>query len=77
MKQTHTLNRIVVAMMAISHNRVDYPAGAVFEAPEKDIVFLEMAKYVREPTADELKAYGSRRCGHCCWHLWLYTGSPG
>ena len=61
MKQTHTLNRIVVAMMAISHNRVDYPAGAVFEAPEKDSVFLEMAKYVREPTADELKAYEARQ----------------
>ena len=57
MKQTKRLNAIVVAMMAISHNRVDYPAGATFEAPEDDVVFLKQAKYVREPTADELAAY--------------------
>lgn len=59
MKQTQTLNlnRIVVALMAISHNRVDYPAGTVFEAPEKDVVFLKLAKYVREPTSEELAAY--------------------
>lgn len=61
MKKTSKLNAIVVAMMAISHNRVDYPAGAVFEAPQKDIVFLKMAKYVREPTVDELKAYEERQ----------------
>lgn len=57
MKQTQKLNAIVVAMLAISHNRVDYPAGAVFEAPEKDVVFLKLAKYVREPTSEELAAY--------------------
>lgn len=61
MKQTQKLNAIVVAMLAISHNRVDYPAGTVFEAPEKDVMFLKMAKYVREPTADELKAYEERQ----------------
>lgn len=60
MKKTSKLNAIVVAMMTISHNRVDYPAGAVFEAPEKDVIFLKLAKYVREPTADELKAYEER-----------------
>lgn len=61
MKQNSKLNAIVVAMMAISHNRVDYLAGTVFEAPQKDVVFLKMAKYVREPTADELKAYEERQ----------------
>ena len=61
MKQTQKLSRIVIALMAISHDRIDYPAGSVFEVPEKDVVFLKMAKCVREPTADELKAYEERQ----------------
>ena len=61
MKQTKRLNAIVVAMMAISHNRINYPEGALFEASQKDVVFLKMAKCVRDPTADELKAYEERQ----------------
>ena len=61
MKQTQKLSRIVIALMAISHDRIDYPAGSVFEVPEKDVVFLKMAKCVRDPTADELKAYEERQ----------------
>lgn len=61
MKQTQRLSSIVVALMAISHNRIDYPAGTTFEAPEADVVFLKMAKCVREPTADEIKAYEERQ----------------
>ena len=61
MKQTKRLNAIVAAMMAISHNRINYPEGALFEASQKDVVFLKMANYVREPTADELKAYEERQ----------------
>ena len=60
MKQSK-LTSIVIALMAISHDRIDYPAGSVFEVPEKDVVFLKMAKCVREPTADELKAYEERQ----------------
>lgn len=61
MKQTQRLSSIVVALMAISHNRIDYPAGTVFEAPEADVVFLRMSGCVREPTSDELKAYEERQ----------------
>ena len=61
MKQTQRLSSIVVALMAISHNRIDYLAGTTFEAPEADVVFLKMAKCVREPTADEIKAYEERQ----------------
>lgn len=61
MKQTKRLNAIVAAMMAISHNRINYPEGALFEASQKDVVFLKMANYVREPTVDELKAYEERQ----------------
>lgn len=61
MRQTQKLSRIVIALMAISHDRIDYPAGSVFEVPEKDVVFLKMAKCVRDPTADELKAYEERQ----------------
>lgn len=61
MKQTRLSRSIVVALMAISHNRIDYPAGSVFEVPEKDVVFLQMSGYVREPTADELTAYEERQ----------------
>ena len=60
MKQSK-LTSIVIALMAISHDRIDYPAGSVFEVPEKDVVFLKMAKCVRDPTADELKAYEERQ----------------
>ncbi len=61
MKQTQRLSSIVVALMAISHNRIDYPAGTTFEAPEADVVFLRMSGCVREPTADEIKAYEERQ----------------
>lgn len=60
MKQSK-LTSIVTALMAISHNRVDYPKGATFEVDEKDIVFLNLAGCVRDPTADELKAYEERQ----------------
>ena len=60
MKQSK-LTSIVTALIAISHNRVDYPKGATFEVDEKDIVFLNLAGCVRDPTADELKAYEERQ----------------
>lgn len=61
MKQTQKLTSIVTALMAISHNRVEYAKGATFEVDEKDIVFLNLAGCVRDPTADELKAYEERQ----------------
>lgn len=61
MKQTQKLTSIVTALMAISHNRVDHPKGATFEVDEKDIVFLNLAGCVRDPTDDELKAYEARQ----------------
>ncbi len=61
MKQTQKLTCLVTALMAISHDRIDYPAGSIFDAPEEDVVFLKLAKCVRVPTDDELKAYEERQ----------------
>lgn len=61
MKQTKRLNVIVAALMAISHNRINYPAGSVFEVSAQDVTFLRMSGAVREPTSDELKVYEERQ----------------